>query len=225
MQNWLEGLLAVLITGNELTGGANDEEGPTERRFGAATGINWCEADYAVTPLIAEFWNTASNLAFVVVGAAQLWLAVSRQLPLRFWALATFVILTGLASAAFHSTLWKEHQKADEACENAILAVLWHVQDGPRASVFCLVHVLGATLGVYLVTAVLFAEVHLIVMAIACAYRLRRQSQRLPAMRRPLASGLAFTLLGGLCWVLDRLACEEIVKLVGFNLQVRNVRP
>ena len=32
----------------------------------AAQGINWCESDYAVTPSIAEWWNTISNVAFLV---------------------------------------------------------------------------------------------------------------------------------------------------------------
>ena len=31
-----------------------------------AQGINWCESDYAVSPLIAEWWNTLSNVAFLV---------------------------------------------------------------------------------------------------------------------------------------------------------------
>jgi hypothetical protein len=32
----------------------------------AAQGINWCESDYAVSPSIAEWWNTLSNIAFLV---------------------------------------------------------------------------------------------------------------------------------------------------------------
>ena len=32
----------------------------------AAQAINWCESDYAVSPLVAEWWNTISNFAFLV---------------------------------------------------------------------------------------------------------------------------------------------------------------
>ena len=28
----------------------------------------WCEADYAVTPYIAEFWNTLTSVPLVAIG-------------------------------------------------------------------------------------------------------------------------------------------------------------
>ncbi len=37
---------------------------------GDSQGINWCETDYAVSPVIAEWWNTMSNFAFLVMRPA-----------------------------------------------------------------------------------------------------------------------------------------------------------
>jgi dihydroceramidase len=222
---WWVRLAAVLVTGDELTTpGALGTTTPgvvAPRHWGAATGINWCEEDYALTPHIAEFWNTVSNLVFLVVGLGQIWLASAHRLPARFWAMGTSVVMTGLASAAFHATLWRGAQRADEACENTIVAILWHAAErdevgggagrGLAVDLRCLMHALAASLGVFCVTAFLFAEVHLIGMATACAVKLWRQSQRLPAMRAPLARGLFLTIAGAACWVVDRLGCDTVV--------------
>ncbi len=37
-----------------------------EALLGNAQAINWCESDYAVSPFVAEWWNTISNFAFLV---------------------------------------------------------------------------------------------------------------------------------------------------------------
>lgn len=48
--------------GNELfaglTAGSPDGAAAITRMWGPATGINWCEPDYAVVDWCAEFWNT-----------------------------------------------------------------------------------------------------------------------------------------------------------------------
>ena len=51
---------AVTVAGSDI-GNGDGFWGPP-----SAT-MNWCEEDYVVTPWIAEFWNTLSNLTFVVL--------------------------------------------------------------------------------------------------------------------------------------------------------------
>eukprot|EP00038_Savillea_parva_P015366 m.220041 g.220041 ORF g.220041 m.220041 type:complete len:288 (-) comp30816_c0_seq1:410-1273(-) len=80
--------------------------------------MNWCEEDYVVTPWVAEFWNTVSNLAFVVLvslGAGVFQKGVAGH-SLRFEIMASLggLLLVGTGSAAFHGTLLWGAQLLDE---------------------------------------------------------------------------------------------------------------
>ncbi|KAM4684330.1 alkaline ceramidase 3 isoform 1-T1 [Amazona ochrocephala] len=76
--------------------------------------LEWCEENYAVSYYIAEFWNTVSNLIFIVppiYGAIQTY---KDGLEKRY--LAAYLCLTavGLGSWCFHMTLKYEMQLLDE---------------------------------------------------------------------------------------------------------------
>jgi dihydroceramidase len=75
--------------------------------------VDWCEANYAVTPLICEFFNTVSSLAMVVAGGLG---ALLHRRVLDRWMLLAFGLLgvVGLGSIAFHATLRFEFQMLDE---------------------------------------------------------------------------------------------------------------
>ncbi len=75
--------------------------------------VDWCEANYRVTPYVAEFWNTLSSLAMVVAGVAGL-LLNRTKLPARYLAAFGLLALVGLGSIAFHATLRFELQMLDE---------------------------------------------------------------------------------------------------------------
>src|ERR1700723_3106631 len=66
--------------------------------------VDWCEANYQVTPYVAEFWNTLSSLAMVVAGVLGL-LLNRTKLPARYLAAFGLLALVGLGSIAFHATL------------------------------------------------------------------------------------------------------------------------
>ena len=97
------------------------------------TPIDWCEANYAVSPHVAEFYNTASSACYVVAGLSCLRRARAHA-PLRrdghFTLAAIAIILTGVFSAWFHATLTWRSQKADEAAENAALVLLMRASQG-----------------------------------------------------------------------------------------------
>lgn len=50
--------------------------------------LDWCEENYVWHPLVAEFWNTVSSLAFVAMGLFGLCLSIgsARRFEPRFHA-------------------------------------------------------------------------------------------------------------------------------------------
>lgn len=81
--------------------------------------LDWCEENYIVTPYIAEFWNTLSNLAMIVPAFSGLYFAYKTQLERRFMLCFISLALVGFGSWNFHMTLLYEMQLFDE------LPMLW----------------------------------------------------------------------------------------------------
>jgi dihydroceramidase len=75
--------------------------------------VDWCEANYAVTRFVCEFFNTLSSLAMVIAGVVGM--ALHRRVLDR-WLLVAFGLLAvvGIGSVAFHGTLRFEFQMLDE---------------------------------------------------------------------------------------------------------------
>lgn len=67
--------------------------------------IDWCEPNYQHSAYVAEFWNTLSNLLFVLLGLYGLRNSMTQGFEPRFHAQFVAVIVTGLGSAMFHGTL------------------------------------------------------------------------------------------------------------------------
>lgn len=77
--------------------------------------MDWCEENYAVTPYVAEFWNTISNVVFIVpplTVAYHFW----RYRLSEFGPIVCLLLLAcvGFGSFAFHCTLLYESQLLDE---------------------------------------------------------------------------------------------------------------
>ncbi len=67
--------------------------------------IDWCEKNYEQTFYIAEFWNTISNLGFLILGIYGLYKAIENGLEKRFQLQFIALITVGIGSALFHGTL------------------------------------------------------------------------------------------------------------------------
>lgn len=76
--------------------------------------IDWCERNYVISSLVAEWFNTLSSLAMACVGLFGLVAARRAQVELRFQVCYACQILIGLGSAAFHGTLTHDGQQGDE---------------------------------------------------------------------------------------------------------------
>lgn len=77
--------------------------------------IDWCESNYELSYYIAEFWNTLSNLAFIVPQLTQ-YIALSKHksVELVFRRAFLSLALVGLGSLCFHMTLARPMQMFDE---------------------------------------------------------------------------------------------------------------
>ncbi|XP_054829254.1 alkaline ceramidase 3 isoform X2 [Eublepharis macularius] len=83
--------------------------------WGPPTGtLEWCEENYAVSYYVAEFWNTVSNLIFIlptIYGAIH---SYNAGLEKRYVAAYLCLTAVGLGSWCFHMTLKYEMQLLDE---------------------------------------------------------------------------------------------------------------
>ena len=188
------------------------------RRGAAVEAINWCEADFAATPHVAELFNTLSSFAFVVAGLSMLLTARRLRLPAALLAAGPLAALTGLASAAFHATLALAGQRVDELFETLTLVALLH---GASASARALAHAAAAAAGVLLVSAFLFTELHLISVAALTGAELASAARRLPGVAARVRVATAAAVAGAACWLADRLLCDALSSpLLLFNPQL-----
>lgn len=80
--------------------------------FSLPSTLDWCENNYEVTPLLAEFWNTMSSFAMVFFGLFGLYM--HGHIASRFALLYSFFTLVGVGSILFHGTLRFPFQVLDE---------------------------------------------------------------------------------------------------------------
>ena len=81
--------------------------------FGPST-LDWCERNYAVLSFVAEFWNTVSNVAMVVLALVGLRACALLGLARHHRASFAGLLAIGVGSAAFHGTLLYGAQLLDE---------------------------------------------------------------------------------------------------------------
>lgn len=84
--------------------------------WGPATStLDWCEENHIVSPYIAEYFNTLSNLNYIFLGLLGLYSCYSTRSELRNYLSVGGAILTiGTGSFLFHMTLLYEMQLCDE---------------------------------------------------------------------------------------------------------------
>ncbi|KAI8909181.1 alkaline phytoceramidase family protein [Gorgonomyces haynaldii] len=186
--------------------------------------VDWCEPNYIVSPYIAEFYNTVSSLAIVIVGL----------LGILFhpWADSAFQIsflttsMVGIGSTLFHMTLLKEHQAMDEVpmlwaamtyvyigiTQNYQLSVLSKRLLGGSLMLHAIVTTLLVTLTNGSMQFKLFhisfasAEIYGLIQVGFVLYRKRAQ----PNLLSLGILGFSSYLMGVMCWFTDFSLCEQM---------------
>ena len=187
---------------------------------------NWCEADYAVTHYIAEFWNTISSFAILLHGAYGYYKLSWAELRYHV-AFAMFAVV-GIGSALFHGTLWRSMQMMDELpmmWGNCIFCYcLWCMEFVPGRST--LAAAVGfVTMTVAATAAVVFLDdddqtVFLLSYGSGLLY-ITYAGVRLDGKYGPKTGGtvplmelaLLFYMGGLLVWLVDRTWCSQVQSL------------
>ncbi|KAJ1838030.1 alkaline ceramidase ydc1, partial [Coemansia sp. RSA 2708] len=76
--------------------------------------IDWCEENYAVSNYIAEFWNTLTNAAMILLAALGIYSSIRYRHGKRVTAMYVGMLVVGCGSACFHATLKYTTQLLDE---------------------------------------------------------------------------------------------------------------
>lgn len=199
-----------------------DTTDTTDGYWGPVTStIDWCESNYIVTYYIAEFWNSVSNLSFIIpplIVCRQLW--SSPQVDKVYLLSLVYMAFTGLGSFAFHSTLKFEMQLWDElSMVWSALFVLFLVIKilKPKESSSYIMPLIAYGLGtnsIYLfikipiIFQVCYAVIHFSV--IFSSYQL---SRLYPVDRRLYWATIILSTLAFLLWNIDNHFCPQLQKL------------
>ena len=181
--------------------------------FGASP-INWCEADsnFSVGSFrMGEFHNTITNASYIVAALILLtkW---NNKISGIFLFYCLSLMLTGIASAAFHGHLIWITQKADEIFENWTVLTVFHVVLDPYGSLANIqlrifIHSILVALGIWCIP-IIFCEIHLILISVGVVVSIYR-STNLNLYEKNLNRHIAFlAALGFLSWLLDFFICE-----------------
>jgi alkaline ceramidase len=208
--------------------------------------IDWCEDNYATTPLVAEFWNSVSSLSFVVAGCAVPFFFTTEGMSVKdakgkivqyepnFVIIWLFIILVGIGSTLFHATLSVAGQVLDELpiCLLVVTATLmatprnkWtpHCRERffSRKFFFCMT----PSLTVICVLYPSLSHVVCLLAVPATVVGFLRLYFQMPVAVRPTKTiqlTLVLLLSAIACWVADRVYCSELQALLGFNPQLHS---
>ena len=83
---------------------------------------DWCEENFVWTDLIAEFWNTVSNIIYIIIGLWTIFEFKDNKLYSRLTICGVSLCFIGIGSMSYHGTITRWGQAFDE------LAILyWEV--------------------------------------------------------------------------------------------------
>lgn len=189
--------------------------------WGPATStIDWCEQNYEVTYYIAEFWNSVSNLMFIIpplVTACNL----KNHLDPACLMTLFYMAFTGVGSFAFHSTLRFSMQLWDElSMVWSGLFILYQIirsfkgDSASRSYILPIILYGIGTCAIYLssntpvIFQVAYGFIHFTVLLFA--FRLKN---RYPVDMRLYWSAVILSSAGFLLWNIDNHMCPSLERI------------
>lgn len=200
----------------------SSESVPTRGLWTQSATIDWCESNYETSYYIAEFWNTLSNLAFIIPQMSQFFaLRHERTVEPAFRNALLSLALVGLGSLCFHMTLARSMQMFDET--SMILVTLHgfyllYIIKNPqvdRKYLFGLLNLYGLTfLGfyVFLVSYPIFhhsAFILLVYASIVVGYQLKQRY----GSHYKFWTVLSLQHLAFAFWLIDKNYCEVLTQI------------
>lgn len=189
--------------------------------------VDWCEANYALSAYVCEFFNTCSSVVLIVVGLAGAYLH-RRVLERRFALVFLSVVVVGVGSVAFHGTLLFELQMLDELPMLYTAALLVYIlledrpkpRHGPWLPAVLVIYAAFATYGAAFTRGgaqfwffqISFASLE--VLGLILTTLLYRKSRE-PAQRRLFRAGMTLYLLAIALWFVDLRFCDALVGALG----------
>jgi len=183
--------------------------------------IDWCEPNHAISPSIAEFWNTVSNAPYVVVGGLTFWCLRDSAVYFRLRICGVMLALIGFGSTAFHGTLTRWGQAADELAilywEVALLFCVFEQElKRDRRGSLCICALFAVENFAYSLMDTqptlgwaLYHPLHACV-DVVLVRKLWLQTQDSPQIQRYIKLGVTSIFLALVCWLLDMFACDAV---------------
>ena len=193
--------------------------------------INWCEEDYAVTPYVAEFWNSLSSLVLIFFGAYGYHTCRRYGIPLaRFSVAFSLVELEGVGSTLFHASMRFHMQLLDEipmvVGNSALLFISLEDEvkrkwPGPGLPV-ALAAFAAALTTVYLsfpslYIIFLFGYSSIVVVLVSLSAQKYRSGRLSPTSRSIFLWSIASYGLGSVLWLSENALCAHIPKWLNLH--------
>jgi len=192
--------------------------------------IDWCEPNYVVSPYIAEFWNTISNLGLILLPLFSLYHAVRHRFETRMILGCVTTLMVGLGSALFHGTLLFSCQLGDELPMLwAVLVTLYSlIESKPHIQYPWLPYAMTAFGTLWTVLAPwshrhypLAFEVTFITLEGCCAYLVMPMIRSTKSRTTKLLFFVGFAgtfAIAASCWLLDNWLCSTIKSSAAISL-------
>lgn len=186
---------------------------------------DWCEPNYVHTPYIAEFWNTSSNLLYIVFA-----LNLMRH-KRRFSGIHRFnefkslsvticgMFILGLASGAFHATLKYWPQVMDRLfCAIPLLGLSSGFRELDNKSTLTIVGILADCFGAILAMLVLF-EAYILYLAIHDLYSgyMIASKTAINEVEFHAMIAVVFFVVALVAWCADIFICDSFVQRFHFT--------
>eukprot|EP00762_Andalucia_godoyi_P008448 ANDGO_05754.mRNA.1 Alkaline ceramidase YDC1 len=186
---------------------------PAVGYWGAPTSsVDWCELNYEFHPMIAEFFNTWSNLSYIIPSVLGLVLAKKYKYGAKFFFLCLACLVIGIGSFWFHATLSRFGQDLDEFSMLLGVALYFYgiSRPSPYLAASLTVFLLSSFLGMVVFHAVpnLFRVIFgLMVLLVLARYVALHNDMKNASIRRIMYLWVGLWLAAFSLWLTDIHAC------------------